>query len=196
MWILYDFKLSESFQVLLELHNQSAPTNSLKRVTRASGDLLRPREAIFMQMCLPGSPVLYYGDEIGMQGGADPDNRRTLNWNIATWDIPTLLLTRKLITLRKRHHALREGSFDPYWVHHSGRVLVFAREHPQGNLLAVSSNGWQSLSTSIPVDRYYADGAVLVDLLTGDSITVANGHLDMSGSNQITAHQGRLFKEL
>ena len=176
--------------------NQLGNHDLSRALTRAGGDFSRLREAIFMQMCLPGSPVLYYGDEIGMQGGADPDNRRTLNWNIATWDIPTLRLTRKLIALRKQHHALREGSFDPYWMHHSGRVLVFAREHPQGNLLAVSSNGWQSLSTSIPVDRYYADGAVLVDLLTGDSITVANGHLDMSGSDQITAHQGRLYKEL
>ncbi|MBC8369559.1 MAG: glycoside hydrolase family 13 protein [Planctomycetes bacterium] len=175
--------------------NQLGNHDISRALTRASNDLLRLREAIFLQMCLPGSPVLYYGDEIGMQGGSDPDNRRTLNWDISTWNIPTLLHTRKLIKLRKQNPALREGSFDPYWVHHSGRVIVFAREHPQQTLLAVSSNSSQGLQTDIPVNNYFADGDVLIDLLSGNSVTVINSHISMAGSNQLGSHDYRLYKK-
>ncbi|MDP6962730.1 MAG: alpha-amylase family glycosyl hydrolase, partial [Planctomycetota bacterium] len=176
--------------------NQIGNHDISRGLTRASNDALRMRDAIFLQMCLPGSPVIYYGDEIGTQGGADPDNRRTINWDINTWDIDTLLHTRKLIKLRKQNPALREGSFDPYWVHHSGRVLAFAREHPQQTLLAIASNGSQSLQTSVPVDSYFADGEVLVDLLSNQTVVVNNGHIALSGNNKLQAHGFRLYKKL
>ena len=40
------------------------------------------KAALLMQFTLPGAPVIYYGDEIGMHGGIDPANRATMKWNI------------------------------------------------------------------------------------------------------------------
>jgi alpha-glucosidase len=39
-----------------------------------------------MQFTLPGVPLVYYGEEIGMEGGVDPDCRRTMRWNEAEWN--------------------------------------------------------------------------------------------------------------
>lgn len=173
-----------------QLGNHDLP----RALTRAGLDADRVREATFLQFTLPGSPVLYYGDEIGTAGGADPDNRRTFDWNLANWDITTVKLVRRLSKLRGDYSALREGSFDPYWVHHAGRVMVFARQDAHDTLLAIAGSNTGAVSMSVPVDRYFADGAVLEDLLSDRTYTVVNGRIDLSGSEALEAHGKRLLK--
>jgi glycosidase len=59
----------------------------------------------------PGVPLLYYGDEVGLPGGGDPDNRRFMPWSGLTADqtnLRTLLAT--LARIRKEHAALRRGT--------------------------------------------------------------------------------------
>ena len=64
-------------------------------------------------MTSPGIPLIYYGDEIGMPGAGDPDNRRFMDWNTGGYNAgQALLLARmqKLGAIRKAHPALRRGS--------------------------------------------------------------------------------------
>lgn len=79
------------------------------------GGLLRNLEIrilkliILMQMTFPGIPIIYYGDEAGVRGGADPDNRRTFPWgnedkNIQTW-------YKTLTSLRNRNDFFATGYF-------------------------------------------------------------------------------------
>ncbi len=58
-----------------------------------------------------GSPAIYYGDEIGIGGGSDPDNRRPMPWNNRQWNKRLLNYIRKLIELKKKYRALRYGFF-------------------------------------------------------------------------------------
>uniref|UniRef100_A0A7J3X766 Glycoside hydrolase family 13 protein n=1 Tax=Thermofilum pendens TaxID=2269 RepID=A0A7J3X766_THEPE len=60
----------------------------------------------------PGSPSIYYGDEVGMRGGGDPDNRLPMVWNEEVWDKELLSLIRRLSALRRRLKPLRLGFFD------------------------------------------------------------------------------------
>lgn len=173
-----------------QLGNHDLP----RALTRAGLDTNRVREATFLQFTLPGSPVLYYGDEIGLAGGADPDNRRTFDWNLAHWDVTTLKLVRKLSQLRGQYSALREGSFDPYWVHHAGRVLVFARQDAQETLLVIAGSNDTPVGMSIPVDRYFADGDVLEDLLSSHSYVVYGGHIDLLAGAALEAHGMRMLR--
>ena len=177
--------------------NQLGNHDLSRALTRAGGDGGRMMEATFLQFTLPGTPVVYYGDEIGTHGGADPDCRRTFRWDFQTWDMPLARLTRTLAHLRRQYAALREGSFDPFWIHHAGRVLAFAREHPSGTLIGISSSGGTSLGVTVPVSRYFGAGQVLEDLLTGQTFTVnANGRVELTGADALEAHGARLFRAL
>jgi glycosidase len=76
---------------------------------------------------LPGTVSVYAGDEAGLEGGKDPDNRRCFPWSNLTElqnKEPWLLLT-KLIQARKRYHALTEGSF---FARPEGEGMVVMRE--------------------------------------------------------------------
>ena len=62
-----------------------------------------------LQFTLPGSPVLYYGSELGMEGADDPMNRAPMRWDLVSDSNPDLSSTKKLISIRKKSPALRYG---------------------------------------------------------------------------------------
>lgn len=70
-------------------------------LTRVKGDASRFRTAAAIMFFYPGIPCVYYGDEIGMEGGYDPDCRRTFRWNEDSWDKETRNLIKKLMMLKK-----------------------------------------------------------------------------------------------
>jgi glycosidase len=60
---------------------------------------------------LPGSPNVYYGSEVAMEGGDDPEMRSPMRWDLVKEDNPALRYTRQLMALRKQHRALKVGNF-------------------------------------------------------------------------------------
>ena len=77
-----------------------------------------------LQFTLPAAPNLYYGSEVGMTGGDDPEMRGPMRWDLVRDDNPTLAWTRQLLALRKAHRALRVGDFR---LLESERLLAFER---------------------------------------------------------------------
>ena len=67
--------------------------------------------AFTLQFTMPGLPLIYYGDEIGLFGGKDPDCRQTFIWNEDRWNTSILESVRNLIEFRKHHPALSTGQF-------------------------------------------------------------------------------------
>ncbi len=66
------------------------------------------KEAVVFQMTWPGAPTLYYGDEAGVCGFTDPDNRRTYPWGDEDKDL--LNFHREMIRIHKEYEAFRTGS--------------------------------------------------------------------------------------
>jgi glycosidase len=64
-----------------------------------------------LQFTLPGSPCVYYGVELGMEGGDDPEQRGPMRWDLATADNEYFTWMKQLIALRKDNPALRHGDF-------------------------------------------------------------------------------------
>jgi glycosidase len=64
-----------------------------------------------LQFTLPGAPNIYYGAEVGMTGGPDPENRSPMRWDLMHSDNAELVWMKQLIALRKAHRALRVGDF-------------------------------------------------------------------------------------
>ena len=96
------------------------------------------RRAVFMQgtvllMTWPGMPTLYYGDEAGLCGFTDPDNRRPYPWGRE--DEKLLSFHKDIIALHKRYPCLKYGSLKA--LYGEGGVIAYARFDASGALLTV-----------------------------------------------------------
>lgn len=158
---------------------------------------------------LPGIPQLYYGDEIGMYGGTDPDNRRDMpDWAWTSTDrvdggegfLPnpqeTFSYVQKLISIRQNNPALHSGYYAEMWRQNGQQnsdVYAFFRGRGNNRIIVVINNGTlPSGSISIPIQANTSieegdraalnDGAVLEDLLeTGapSTLTVNNSTVNV-----------------
>ena len=81
------------------------------------------REAVVIQMTWPGAPTIYYGDEAGLCGFTDPDNRRTYPWG--NEDQSMIAFHRDMIAIHKRYEAFRTGSIK--LLNGGGNILCYAR---------------------------------------------------------------------
>ena len=89
--------------------------------------------AVIAQFTLPGVPFIYYGEEIGMDGGGDPDCRRPMIWDESRWDKTTLEFYKMLIEIRQAHAALRRGKLTML----EADALVFLRHTEKINETAL-----------------------------------------------------------
>ncbi len=105
------------------------------------------REAVLFQMTWPGAPTVYYGDEAGMVGWTDPDNRRTYPWGKE--DGALIAFHKKLISLRKEHQTLRSGSLRPLYGGYG--VIAYGRFDETGNYVVALNNSDEGQVVSIPV---------------------------------------------
>ncbi|GAC1471592.1 MAG: glycoside hydrolase family 13 protein [Chloroflexota bacterium] len=80
-------------------------------LTTACGDESSLRLATLFQMSFPGAPCIYYGDEVGMEGGRDPDCRRGFPWDPSRWNAGLRDFVRTCVHMRHQYAALRHGSY-------------------------------------------------------------------------------------
>ena len=98
------------------------------------------RVAAGLQFTLPGVPMLFAGDEIGLEGVSGEDGRRPMPWHRREeWDTATLTTYAALAALRRRHVALRRGGLR--WAYVDDDSLVYLREHPDETLLVAARRG-------------------------------------------------------
>ena len=88
----------------------------------------RQAMAMGLVLTLPGAPVIYYGDEVGLAGGRDPDSRRVMPSDAALGDAQRSLreTTRVLTRARRCLPALRRGERVP--LHTSADTWAFMRD--------------------------------------------------------------------
>ncbi|MBX3059284.1 MAG: glycoside hydrolase family 13 protein [Anaerolineae bacterium] len=128
------------------------------------GDALR-RLVQALQFTLPGAPNIYYGSEVGMTGGNDPENRGPMRWDLVHDDNPELAWIKKLIALRKQHRALRIGNFR---LLASERLLAFERYTDRAlETIVVLVNPADTAVTEqvLIANEFLMDDTPLIDLL-------------------------------
>ena len=97
-------------------------------LTIANNDKTAVRLMFLCQMTYPGAPNIYYGDEIGMVGHADPDCRRAFPWHDeSVWDRELLADVRAYVQLRHKIPALRRGTFEVLYADED--VVVYQRRY-------------------------------------------------------------------
>ena len=116
-------------------------------LTLAGGQLWRLRLALLLLFAYPGIAQVYYGDEVAMEGGDDPDCRRPMDWAPGPEGQAVRELVRALGRARRRHPALRVGRLRLAALDPRAGALAFWRILPgQGACLAVLNRGsepWQ-----------------------------------------------------
>ena len=105
------------------------------------------REAVVMQMTWTGAPTIYYGDEAGVCGFTDPDNRRTYPWGRE--DKELIAFHKDIIRLRRENDELRTGSLK--YVDSDYNFLAYARFHSRGQCLILVNNNDYGLEREITV---------------------------------------------
>lgn len=94
------------------------------------------REAVAIQMTWMGAPTIYYGDEAGVCGFTDPDNRRTYPWGHE--DQEMIAFHKDIIRIRKENDELRTGSLK--YVDSDYNFLAYGRFHRRGQSLILINN--------------------------------------------------------
>jgi glycosidase len=137
-------------QVLHSLWNMLDSHDTERMLTTLYGDIELFKIAVGLQMTFIGSPVIYYGDEIGMTGGKDPDNRRPMPWKEELWNKDILKYYKKLISFRKEYPALRKGSFEI--IATDGTLLVYKRTLEDEEIIVFANPGNEkaTFSGSLP----------------------------------------------
>lgn len=105
------------------------------------------REAVMVQMTWPGAPTLYYGDETGVCGWTDPDNRRTYPWGHEDYEL--IEFHRYMISLHKKLPALRQGSLKQLLA--DRQLIAYGRSHKENRCIVVVNNRGDVRDVTIPV---------------------------------------------
>lgn len=146
------------------------------RVATTIPDAKARRLAQVLMFTLPGAVNLYYGSEVGMEGGDDPEMRGPMRWDRVAAQHPDLAWTRQLTALRKAHRALRVGDFRS--AEASGNVLAFERhtDRATDTVLVIANPGKTAIDTTVMVaNSKLMDGDNLVDQLSGQVVNLQAG---------------------
>jgi glycosidase len=137
----------------------------------------RVRVALALVLTLPGVPTLYYGDEIGLAGAGDPDNRRPYPWDEAlSSERQELLQTvQQLGQLRRDRDELRRGTRETLVV--DGTSYVYLRALGDDVTIVALNNGASPAGHDVDVSGHLADGTSLREVMTGASVAVSGGAL-------------------
>lgn len=144
----------------------------------------RAQLASLIQYGVPGAPTVYYGDEVGVTGDDDPDDRRTYPWADLGGSPDTALLAhyQALADVRASNAALTDGDFRILFADDASGTVGFGRKTASQAAIVVVNNSDSPSSGDIPVADFVPDGtqftvAYGVGVPSGGTFTVVDGKL-------------------
>ena len=105
------------------------------------------REAVLVQMTWPGAPTVYYGDEAGLCGFTDPDNRRTYPWGKEDQEL--IKFHKEMIAIHREHQELKTGSIKR--LKSEKNFLSYGRFDKQGACVILLNNAEETVQKTISV---------------------------------------------
>lgn len=180
---LYDPAITQTQLNLLDSHDTP------RFVTSVGGDRTVLRLALLFLLAYPGAPCIYYGDEIGLDGGHDPDCRKAFPWDSSKWDHDLLTFVKKCIALRHACPALRRGTYHRLYAHDG--VYVFARRLADETLVIALNAASSTRSVDVPVGTLDLGGGCLLDVWSDARWTIAG---EILRGLKLEARQGVILR--
>jgi len=100
-------------------------SHDTERILSRADTLEQAKMAYLFQFSQPGSPCIYYGGEIGLDGESDPDNRKAMPWNEEDHDLEFKSYIKKLISLRNEYQAFKNA---PVFIYSEDKQLVYKKD--------------------------------------------------------------------
>ena len=220
----YPLPAQQSMLNLIDSHDTNRALFVLKNSFESSAEAKdRMKLAAIFQFTYLGAPMVYYGDEAGINAPSlanngsglaedDPYNRAPYPWadeagnQNAYGPVDSSLINfyTTLGRLRRGYPALRTGDFTPVLMGDltasatDNNTFAFARTDATNKVIVVLNNGTTSNTATIPVGAYFADGTVLTDNL-GSSSFAPDAAFTVSGGNitvNLPARSGAILSNL
>ncbi|WP_010271010.1 alpha-glycosidase [Paenibacillus senegalensis] len=146
-----------------------------RALTRCGGDKRKLKLSIVFLLTYMGTPCIFYGDEIGLQGDDDPDCRKCMEWEEKNQDRELFDFYRALIELRKNNRALREGDFRFLQAGEAERTLLYERLDEEKHFLIWMNNTEeeQQLSHPLKTNDWH-------DALSEEPVPVKDGYMSIT----------------
>jgi glycosidase len=182
--VLYPIQATRVMMNLIDSHDTE------RFLTMAGNREEKLKLAALFQMTYLGIPQIYYGDEVGLEGGRDPDNRRPFPWD---WEKDKKRRSihdyyRKIIHLRHQYPALGSGNFRTLLAR--DRVYAFFRSDERNRIIVVLNSGRDSASLTLDTDSYgFPLNELFREMLSGKEVCSENGGLHI----ELTPYTGAVL---
>ncbi|MFA3783703.1 glycoside hydrolase family 13 protein [Melioribacteraceae bacterium 4301-Me] len=152
-----------------------------------------------IQFTMPGAPHIYYGDEAGMWGADDPDDRKPMVWYDSTYDDEVLLPNgkfrsadkvkfdqklfdwyQKLISIRKENECLSLGDIKFYVIDNDKSILGYSRNYKGKSAFILINNNPEENTIKLKAGEYIPSKSLLRDLITNKEYKAKNGNFLIS----------------
>lgn len=130
-------------------------------------------------LTIPGIPIIYYGDEIGMTGAADPDNRRMMRFGdeLNQYEKQTFEEVSKLIHIRKNHPALRYGDF--FTLQADENIYAYIRSDMNERILVVVNKNPKTVTADLSIPSVYKIKNA-IDLISSKQFSVSANKINLT----------------
>ena len=120
----------------------------------------------FIQMTYPGAPTIYYGDELGMAGADDPDDRRAMEWGRGNRELVEWYAS--MAEIRNTYSALRTGEIEPVEAGDAEKIMAYVRSDEEAVLYVAANNDTENTQQVV----FAAEaGVTYTDLISGNTYT-------------------------
>jgi glycosidase len=154
--------------------------------------------AALVQMTVPGTPTIYYGDEASLTGASDPDDRRAFPWKLnpdgsyvqdpkdtkyytAAGDHAMIDWYRSLINVRNANPVLRQGQLTFLLTDDANKTLAYAlRKDNNLAIVVINRNETDAKTIQVPTAGYLRNGVILKNALGGGIVSTSAGSFQVS----------------
>jgi glycosidase len=160
--------------------------------TVLGGDARRALLAMLLQATLPGAPSIFYGDEVGLAGGQDPDCRGAFPWDEARWEPGLRDSVRALLLLRRAETGLRDGPLRVAGA--AGPAVAFERGEGVSHFIVAVNPG--DTATRLDIRLHDPRGGARLEAvdLPGLGGITAGAIQDGRATLELPAHSGSILR--